>query len=55
MPTPDVAEGLGPRNAEETRVHELVSEALDGDDGQVYNTVDDLIEELRKGIQRSAG
>lgn len=55
MPTPDVPESYGPRNAGETRIHELVSEALDADDGQVYETVDDLIDELRKGTQPKAG
>ena len=49
MPSPEVPESYGPRNEEERRIYALIKEALDGDEGLSYETVDDLIDELRKG------
>ena len=54
MPTPEIPETYGPRNEEERRVHELVKEALDADNGVDYDSVEDLVEALRKEIPNKA-
>ena len=50
LPTPEVPESYGPRNEEERRIYERIKEALDSDDGETYDTVADLIDELRRSI-----
>jgi hypothetical protein len=50
VPTPDVPDSYGPRNEEERRIYDMLNEALDGDEGQSYETVADLIDELRSGL-----
>ena len=50
VPAPEVPESYGPRNEEERRIYERVKEALDCDEGETYDTVADLIDELRRGI-----
>jgi hypothetical protein len=52
MPTPEVPESYGPRSEEEERVYALVKEALVAGPGKTYDTVADLIDELRAGIPR---
>ena len=55
MPTPEVPESYGPRNQEDVLVYAFVEEALDSGPGKKYESVADVIAELRAGIppQRS--